>query len=237
MTERPTAPTLDSPEIGTDHQDRTIRLMVVDDSHLFRTGLASLLSTQPGIEVVGFAENGKEAARRALELRPDVITIDLHMPVQGGLSATREIIDRLPATRVVLLTGLVTDDWLHDPAATGAFACLSKDTTIQEMVKVIRSAAESSWSGAPVSRSGLNLRGPRGARLTRRELEIMLLLAKGYGPAGIASQLGLRPRTVSGYVSVIYSKLGTQGRSGAILYAARAGLLDDATGDAPLKTG
>ena len=193
MTERPTAPTLDSPEIGTDHQDRTIRLMVVDDSHLFRTGLASLLSTQPGIEVVGFAENGKEAGRRALELRPDVITIDLHMPV-------------------VLLTGLVTDDWLHDPAATGAFACLSKDTTIQEMVKVIRSAAESSWSGAPVSRSGLNLRGPRGARLTRRELEILLLLAKGYGPAGIASQLGLRPRTVSGYVSVIYSKLGTQGR-------------------------
>src|SRR5438874_828456 len=83
----------------------------------------------------------------------------------------------------------------------------------------------------------LILRGPRGARLTRRELEILLLLAKGYGAAGIASQLGLRPRTVSGYVSVIYSKLGTQGRSGAILYAARAGLLDDATGDAPLKTG
>src|SRR5205814_8498993 len=114
-----------------------------------------------GMVFIGLDDNRKEAARPALELRPDVITIDLHMPVQGGLSATREIIDRLPATRVVLLTGLVTDDWLHDPAATGAFACLSKDTTTHEIVKVIRSAAESSWSSAPVSRSGLNLRGRR----------------------------------------------------------------------------
>jgi DNA-binding NarL/FixJ family response regulator len=237
MAGQPVDPTPDARQTAAANRDRTIRILVVDDSHLFRTGLASLLSTQPGIEVVGLAENGKEAAQRALELRPDVITIDLQMPVQGGLSATREIMDALPTTRVVLLTGLLTDDWLHDSAATGAFACLSKDTTIQEMVKVIRTAAESSWSGAPVSRSRLNLRGPRGARLTRRELEILLLLAKGYGPAGIASQLGLRPRTVSGYVSVIYSKLGTQSRSGAILYAARAGLIDDATGDAPLKTG
>ncbi len=216
---------------------RTIRVLLVDDSPLFRTGLGALLSSQPGIEVVGFAENGKEASKSAAELRPDVVVMDMHMPIQGGFSATREIVDSLPATRVVLLTGLLTDDWLHDPETAGAFDCLPKDATIHGMVAVIRAAAEAAWSGLPVKPASENQRGPRGARLTRRELEILSLLARGYGPPRIASQLHLQPRTVSSYIGVIYSKLGTQSRSGAILYAARTGLLDDAAPDTELKTG
>jgi len=215
-----------------------IRVVLVDDNVLFRSGLAPLLSTEADIDVVGVAGNGEEAVVVAGDLLPDVVVMDIQMPVQDGISATRVMLAKWPAMRVILLTALVTDDWRHDPNASGAFVCLTKHVTIGELAAAIREAAASGRSAQkrPGHRSNARRSEPRGSRVTGMELEILGMMAKGYRCQRIAKELRLQPKTVSNYLTVIYEKLGVQGRTSAILYAAHIGLVAEARHEHPLKS-
>lgn len=199
---------------------RSVRVLLVDDNPLFLRGLAALLAETASIEIVGLAENGSQAVVLAEQLRPDIVVMDVQMPVQGGVSATRSIVRLVPDAKVILLTALGVDDWRHGPSAIGAYAFLSKDAAVGEIAAMIRAAAE---GDIPDRRAA----AAPGDELTRREVEILSMLAIGYHSGRIAIELRLQPKTVRNYISVIYEKLGIDSRSRAVLYAVRSGLLDN----------
>jgi two-component system, NarL family, response regulator LiaR len=212
-----------------------IRVLVVDDHDLFRTGLASLLGAQSDIEVIAQASGGRMGVRLANELRPDVVLMDLKMPDLQGPEATREILQRDPSTRVVALT-VVCDD-ADVAAVVGAGACgfLGKDTPIESVVIAIRAAAQGAAWLSPraaevvlgrVRRDELE-REPEPARaheLSARELDVLRLIARGMENAEIADELGISPCTAKNHVSNILAKLGLPGRVQAAIYAVRQGL-------------
>jgi DNA-binding NarL/FixJ family response regulator len=209
-----------------------VRLLLVDDNELFLNGFASLLSEQEALDVVGLARDGREAVLAAKQLRPDVVLMDVNMPVQGGISATRDIVAALPTTRVILLTGLMAGDWAYDPRLVGAHACISKSSGVAEILEVVLAAAAGDeaiarsemWAGnSRASRS----RSPQLEQLTARELEILAMLGNGRHSNEIAMLLKLKHKTIRNYIANIYEKLGVHGRSQAVLHAARNGLLDD----------
>ena len=203
-----------------------VRLLLVDDNDIFRSGLRSLLSEYPDIEVVGCAANGSEALALVGPLQPDVVLMDVNMPVQGGISATQDITARRPEVRVILLTGLAAGGWAYDPRDLGAWACLSKSSGVAEIVTLVMTAAGRHVSGQRHPHFPLGNDKKRDL-LTMRELEILALLGNGYQSHEIAGQLELEPKTVRNHISNIYLKLGVHGRAQAVLRAARDGLLDD----------
>jgi len=212
-----------------------IRVLVVDDHDLFRTGLAALLSAHPDIEVVAQASGGRMGVRLADELQPDVILMDVRMPDLEGPEATREILDRHPSTRVVALT-VVSDD--ADVAAVveaGACGFLAKDTQIDNVVMAVRAAANGVAWLAPraaevvlgrVRREGLDDEPEPGLieELSPREREVLRLIARGMENAEIAQELGISPRTAKNHVSNILLKLGMPSRIQAAIYAVRRGI-------------
>ena len=210
---------------------RPIRLLLVDDNELFLNGLASLLSQHEGLEVAGLARDGQQAVDAVKRLRPDVVLMDVKMPVQGGISATRDIVAAFPETRVFLLTGLGAGDWIYDPRVVGAHAFLSKSSEIEEIVEAVRAAAgersEARVNESQGSRRASSSDRPQQEKLTARELEILGMLGNGRRSEEIATLLNLRHKTVRNYITNIYEKLGVHGRSQAVLHAARNGLLDD----------
>jgi DNA-binding NarL/FixJ family response regulator len=215
--------------------DGAIRVLVVDDHDLFRAGLASLLNTQSGIEVVAQASGGRMGVRLADELRPDVVLMDVRMPDLEGPDATREILDRHPSTRVVALT-VVSDD--ADVAAVveaGACGFLAKDTPIDGVVLAVRAAANGvAWLSPRAAEVVLGRARQAGGdqepdadlidELSSRELEVLRLIARGMENAEIAQELGISPRTAKNHVSNILAKLGLPSRILAAIYAVRRGL-------------
>ena len=214
-----------------------IRVLLVDDQALFREGLHTLLSVHADLAVVGEAGNGQEALERAEALQPDVVLMDVQMPVLDGVAATRRLHSALPACRVILLTTFDDDEYVFEGLRAGAVGYLLKDAPSARLVDAIRAAARGesflqpsiaakvvaeytrlAGSAPPVS-SGL------AEPLTERELEILRLLAEGASNKEIAAHLFLAEGTVKNHVTNILGKLGVPGRLQAANRARELGLL------------
>lgn len=212
-----------------------MRVIVVDDHDLFRTGLSSLLSAEPGIEVLAQASGGRMGVRLAAELSPDVVLMDVRMPDLSGPEATKEILERNPSIRVLALT-VASDD--RDVAAVleaGAVGFLAKDTPIDSLVVAIHAAASgAAWLSPRAAEVVLGrIRSttavePTDAgaleQLSARELDVLRLIADGLENAEIASALDISPRTAKNHVSNILAKLGLPSRVQAAVYAVRQGV-------------
>ena len=216
---------------GSEH----IRVLLVDDHDLFRTGLRNLLEEQ-GVEVVGEASAGADALKFVRELQPDVVVMDLNMPGMTGVEATKRITNFAPLTRVVVLTISDQDADVMDAIFAGACGYLLKDSSIQDVVKGIRSAAvgESLISPAIASKVLERLRAtstsPEAAETIRtelsdRELDVLKLIANGKDNAQIAADLHISPKTVKNHISNILMKLQIENRIQAAVYAVRSGIV------------
>lgn len=211
----------------------TLRILVAEDHPLFRKGMVSLLSSEPGFEVVGEATTGEEAAVRAAELLPDVVLMDLQMPGGNGIEATRNILEQSPNVRVLVVTLLEDDDSVFMALRAGARGYVLKDADEEEVVRAIRAVGrgEAIFSPAVATRvlsyfASTNLSAPSRAfpTLTEREREILNLIAQGHPNPSIARALHLSTKTVGNYVSNIFTKLQVADRSQAIIRAREAGL-------------
>jgi len=212
-------------------EDETaIRVMLVDDHAVVREGLRSYLELEEGLDVVGEAANGREAVRRARELRPDVVLMDLVMPEMDGVEATRAIREQLPQTRVIVLTSFIEEDKVIPAIQAGANGYLLKNVSAPELVKAIRAAHSGQAQLDPLvarklmERVTAPARDPEaalGEMLTEREREVLRLIANGYANKEIARELVVSERTVKGHVSNILNKLGVQDRTQAALYAVK----------------
>jgi DNA-binding NarL/FixJ family response regulator len=219
---------------GAKRPGGVIRVLVVDDHDLFRTGLASLLSAQRGIEVEARASGGRAAIRLAGELDPDVVLMDLRMPDVDGATATRAILEDNPSARVIALTVLSADEDVESALQAGARGFLAKDTPIDEMVAAIRAAVEgAAWlspRAAEVVLSRVRRTGEDELdlvlleQLSPRELDVLRLIARGMENAEIAAALQISPRTAKNHVSSVLAKLGLPSRVHAAIYAVRSGL-------------
>jgi DNA-binding NarL/FixJ family response regulator len=217
-------------------EHEAVRVMVVDDHDLFRSGLCRLLETEGGFDVVGQARRGEEAGRRAAELRPQVVVMDLHMPDLSGIEATRQVLAVSPETAVLMLTVSDNDDEVLDAILAGASGYLLKDTALAEIIAAIRAAAAGESMIAPRVAGSLLTRlrdhGPREPpapvrfELTERELDVLRFLVDGHDNAAVGRELHLSPSTIKHHVSAILEKLGAENRVQAAVVAVRHGLVD-----------
>ena len=213
------------------------RVLITDDHGVVRQGLRMFLSLDPDFEVVGEASNGEEALAMARELGPDVVLMDLLMPVMDGISATEKIRAELPDVEVIALTSVLEDASVTGAVRAGAIGYLLKDTDSEELSRAIKAAAEGRVHLAPEAAARLmrEVRAPDSPEaLTDREAEVLRLLARGKANKQIASNLYVSEKTVKAHVSSILMKLGVQSRTQAALYAVRAGLVSiDELGEEP----
>jgi len=211
-----------------------LRLLLVDDHGVVRAGLRLFLADQPDLEVVGEADDGASAVERARELGPDVVLMDLQMPLMDGIEATRQIRAARPQTAVVVLTTYTDTASVGKAIAAGAIGYIPKDVPPHELVATIREAAHGVLHLAPVVQRTLlqAITGPHSAEpdpeeLTEREHEVLGLLAVGRSNKEIARQLHVSERTVQGHVGHVLGKLGVVSRTQAAIYAMRHGLTPD----------
>jgi len=205
-----------------------VRVLIADDHGVVRQGLRMFLSLDPELAVVGEAENGEAALLMARELKPDVVLMDLLMPVMDGVEATKAIRNELPDVEVVALTSVLEDTVVTAAVRAGAIGYLLKDSEPEELHRAINGAADGQVQLAPAAAERLirEVRAPESPEaLTERETEILKLLARGRANKQIASTLFLEEKTVKGYVSSILRKLGVHSRTQAALQAVRTGLV------------
>jgi NarL family two-component system response regulator LiaR len=205
-----------------------IRTLITDDHKVVRRGLRGFLELDPGLEVVGEASNGEEAVEMALRLEPDVVLMDLLMPVMDGIEATREIRLRLPEVEVVALTSVLEDASVTGAIKAGAIGYLLKTTEADELCEAIRAAAAGQVRLAPEAAARLmrEVRAPeRPETLTKREAEVLKLVARGKANKQVARELFIDEKTVKSHVHSILSKLNVKSRTQAALYAVRVGLV------------
>jgi DNA-binding NarL/FixJ family response regulator len=229
----------------------SIRVLVVDDQVLVREGLTIILDAQPDIKVVGQAEDGRQAVKLVAQLEPNVVLMDIRMPLMDGIKATRQIKETHPQTQVVILTTYSEDELIFDGLRAGALGYLLKDITRQQLVDAVRGAARGEAQIDPAVASQVLTEFQRMANalrrlggqpprstgstaddlppmetLTPREETILRLLTEGLTNAGIAARLHLSEGTVKNYVSEILSKLHANDRTHAVVLAIRHGILD-----------
>jgi DNA-binding NarL/FixJ family response regulator len=210
----------------------TIEVLIADDHPLVTSGLQALLESVEGIEVVGVASDGRRAVAMSSELQPDVVVMDLHMPVVDGVEATRQILRRAPNVAVLVLTMLDADDSVLAALRAGARGYLLKGAEPDDVLRGIRAVARGEAIFGPeiASRVLTSFTAPRSTpevafpELTDREREVLDLLAAGDRNTEIAQKLGLRPKTVRNHVSNILTKLTALDRTEAIIRAREAGL-------------
>ena len=214
-----------------------IRVLITDDHGVVRQGLRMFLSLDPDIEVVGEAENGQEAVSMARELKPDVVLMDLLMPVMDGIEATRAIRSEMSDVEVIALTSVLEDSSVTGAVRAGAIGYLLKDTDAEELHRAIREAAEGRVQLAPEAAARLmrEIRSPESPEaLTERETEVLRLLARGKANKEIASDLFIEEKTVKAHISSILRKLGVRSRTQAALHAVRTDLVSaDELGEEP----
>ncbi|MFC0678599.1 response regulator [Lysobacter korlensis] len=211
----------------------SVRVLVVDDHPMYREGLVTAIAAMPGVEVIGDAADGAEAVQKTLELTPDVVVMDLHMPQLNGIDATRRIVADRPGTAVLVLTMLDGDDSVFAAMRAGARGYLLKGADRAQILRSIEAVAQ----GEVVFSSGIASRvlaffaaGPGAAavvpfpELTDREREILDLVARGLTNTEIAQRLFLSPKTVRNHVSNVFTKLQVAGRAEAVAQARDAGL-------------
>ena len=213
-----------------------IRVLVADDHPVFRRGMRAILGAESGTELVGEATDGEEAAALALELRPDVVLMDLNMPNVSGIEATRRILEAHPEAAILMLTMFEDDKSIFAALRAGAHGYVLKGADGTETLRAIRAAAGGEAIFSPTITRRLTQyfatpgQGTKAAPdqafpdLTEREHEVLSLVAEGYTNNAIASRLYLSPKTVRNYVSSIFTKLGVADRSQAIVRAREAGL-------------
>jgi len=214
-----------------------IRIILADDQALFREGIRTILSLQPGLEVVGEAANGTEAVELAQRLRPNVVLMDLRMPLLGGVEATRQIRAQKADCRIIVLTTFDDDEEVFDALRAGAVGYLLKDTPSETLVEAIRAAAQGGSFlqpsvAAKVVAEFARLSRPSAAQLralaealSDRECEVLRQLAVGKSNKEIAVALDIAEGTVKNHMTNILGKLGVQDRTQAALLARELGLL------------
>ena len=203
-----------------------IRVLIADDHPVVREGVMAMLQSSGEFEIVGLAVDGLEALRLAEELRPDVVLIDVQMPNLDGIEATSHITQRVPATQVVIFSSFDQEEYIYKAIQAGARAYLLKDIELPALLDVIRAAAR----GESVLPSNIatKLVGHISAQrtlvyLTRREQEVLCLLAHGLRNKEIASQLNIAERTVKSHIANIIAKLGVKCRTEAVSQALKEG--------------
>jgi len=206
----------------------TIRILIADDHSVVRQGLRMFLALDPELEVAGEASDGAEAVRKARELEPDVVLMDLLMPVMDGITAIGEIRRELPGTEVIALTSVLEDASVVGAVKAGAIGYLLKDTQSDELCRAIKAAAAGQVQLSPQAAARLvrEVRAPEGREpLTDRETDVLRLLARGRANKEIARDLSIGEKTVKTHVSTILSKLDVHSRTQTPLYAVNIGLV------------
>ena len=201
-----------------------IRVLIADDHEIMRMGLASLLETDELISVVGEAADGEEAVRKAQKLRPDVVVMDLMMPVKDGSEATQEIKAALPETRILLLTTFGTADGIAHAIEAGAEGALLKSTTNSNIIKAIRALADGKQFISSEVKELLT-KDPPVPELTERQRLILASITEGLTNLAIADRLGISEDGVKRHVNAIMAKLGADSRAEAVAIALRKHLL------------
>jgi DNA-binding NarL/FixJ family response regulator len=214
-----------------------IRVLLVDDQALFREGLRTLLSLHASLEIVGEAANGEDALSQAAVLRPDVVLMDLRMPILDGVTATRRLCAAQPATRVIILTTFDDDEYVFDGLRAGAVGYLLKDAPSDKLVEAIRAVARGESFLQPsvaakvvaeFARLGDRVRDQPeelAEPLSDREIEILRLVADGASNKEVAERLVIAEGTVKNHITNILSKLGARDRTQAALRARELGLV------------
>jgi RNA polymerase sigma factor (sigma-70 family) len=213
-----------------------VRVMLVDDDQILRSGLRAILSSDDSIEVVDEAENGRLAVQRARRLRPDVVLMDVRMPDLDGIAATTELLKAAPATKVIILTTFEIDEYILGALRAGASGFLLKRSSPEELIAAIHTVAEGEALLSPSVTRRLIERvaahpilsrelDPRLAELTAREREVLELVAQGLSNAEIAETLVLERTTVKTHVQRILTKLGARNRIEVVIVAYEWGLI------------
>jgi two-component system, NarL family, response regulator LiaR len=204
---------------------RMIKVVFVDDHEMVRIGVSSYLSAQADIDVVGEASDGKEGVQLALELRPDIILMDLVMKEMDGIQATKEIIREWPDAKIIIVTSFLDDDKVYPALEAGAVSYMLKTSKASEIAEAVRktyngqSILEPEVTGKMMTRMRQKTVSHPHEELTNRELEILLLMTQGKTNQEIADELFIALKTVKTHVSNILSKLGVQDRTQAVIYA------------------
>lgn len=232
-----------------------VRVLVVDDQQLVRDGIASLLRVQDGIVVVGTATNGQEALEQALTRQPDVILMDVRMPIMDGVEATLQILRQVPSCCILMLTTFDDDQYVRDALRAGARGYLLKDLPAQDLAHAVHAVsqgvyqfdasvmermvetysrsntAQQSETGEhltlllPKNKANATPDSPSAAGLTNREIEILRLIAAGATNREVADSLVISEGTVKNHLSNIFGRLGLRDRTQAVMYAREHGLL------------
>ncbi len=210
-----------------------IKVMIVDDQALARDGLELIVGASPEIEVIGTADNGANALAKLDDLSPDVVLMDLKMPVMNGVQATRRINEQFPTIKILVLTTFDADEWVVDAIRAGASGYLLKDSPREEIVRAIQDVAEGKTIVSPritdtlyrMVKDGTPTDSTIAESLNEREREILNLLANGLTNADIAERIHLAEGTVRNYVSAIFAKLDVSDRTQAAAIAWRHGLV------------
>ena len=201
-----------------------IRVLIADDHKIVRAGLAALLGTEKDIEVVGFAENGRDAVAQAMKLQPDVVIMDLMMPVMDGVRATEKIIQNHPETRIVILTTYTSSDDISRALSAGALGALAKTANNAELVAAIRSVVQGKQYISPEIAQTLE-DDPPTRELTAKQLDILHAVTRGLTNDEIANMLEISPNSVKKQLKSIFAKLGVATRAEAATIALRKHLL------------
>jgi len=214
--------------------EQPIKVMLVDDHEMVRIGLAAVLGTEEGIELVGEAGSGEEALRLAGQYRPDVVLMDLVMEGMDGIETTRRLMKIVPDCKVIVLTSYIDDEKIYPVIEAGAFSYLLKTSRAAEIAAAIRAAVlgqpvlESQVASRMMNRFRQQKREPLPhEQLTEREMEVLKLIAKGKSNQEVAEELFIGIKTVKFHVTNILAKLGVEDRTQAAIYAFKHGLAED----------
>jgi NarL family two-component system response regulator LiaR len=202
--------------------EKKIRIMIVDDHAVVRSGLGAFLSAVPDLQLVGEAENGEQAVVRAKALKPDVILMDLMMPGVDGVTATRSIKDCNPSIQIIALTSFQEDELVQSAIKAGAIGYLMKNVSVRELETAIRSATAGKMTLSPEAAQSLVRATQQAAEtetLTSREKEILKLMVEGLNNAEIAERIVVSLSTVKYHISNILMKLGVENRVAAVTMA------------------
>jgi DNA-binding NarL/FixJ family response regulator len=217
-----------------------VRVLLVDDDHLMRAGLRAVLSSDDSVEVAGEASDGREAVELAARLRPDVALMDVRMPNMDGIAATRELLERVPSARVIVLTTFEDDDYIFGSLSAGASGFLLKRTRPEELIAAIHTIAAGEALLSPsVTRRVVDRMAPRlpvGAtsserleELTPRERDVLELVARGLNNREIADALVIEESTVKTHIKRILMKLAVRDRVHAVIVGYETGLVRPGT--------
>ena len=206
----------------------TIRILLVDDHSVVRQGLRMFLALEPELEVVGEAANGAEGIEQVRKLQPDIVLMDLVMPVMDGIAAIQQLRKEFPNVEIIALTSVLEDEKVISAVRAGAIGYLLKDTQADELCKAIKAAANGQVQLSPQAATRLvrEIKAPDSPeKLTEREMDVLRLLALGRSNKEIANELVIGEKTVKTHVSNILMKLGLSSRTQAALHAVRIGLV------------